>query len=51
MYVGGGPTISIKRWVDPRYAFAIKSEELGRKGAQIMRSERLELVGLNADRS
>lgn len=37
--------------MDPRYAFAIKSEELGRTGAQIVRSERSELVAIKADRS
>ena len=51
LYVSGGPTISIKRWVDPRYAFAIKSEELGHVGGRIMRSDRWELVAIKADRS
>lgn len=51
LYVGGGQTVNIKRWMDPRYAFAIKSEELGRTGAQIVRSERSELVAIKADRS
>ena len=50
LYVSGGPTISIKRWVDPRYAFAIKSEELGHVGGRIMRSDRWELVAIKADR-
>lgn len=51
LYVGGGPTISIKRWIDPRYAFPIKSEELSREGSRIMRSDRTELVAIKADRS
>ena len=51
VYGGGGQTITNTRWMDPRYAFPIRSEELGRRGGQISRSDRFELVAIKADRS
>ena len=44
-------TIYIKTWVDPRYGYEVKSEELARSGGRIVRSDRRELVRLKADRS
>ena len=43
-------TLNIKAWVDPRYGYAIKVEEMGRSGGRIVRSDRRELVSLKADR-
>jgi len=43
-------TLNIKVWVDPRYGFPIKREEMGRSGGRIVRSDRYELVSIKADR-
>ncbi len=48
---GGNLTVKNKYWMDPRYGFFIKTEELGRFGGRIFRSDRRELVSLKADRS
>lgn len=44
-------TLNIKAWVDPRYGYAIKTEEMGRSNGRIVRSDRRELLSLKADRS
>lgn len=50
-YVTGGPTLRIKLWIDPRYGFSIRREEMGRnQWGRIVRSDRQELVALRAER-
>ena len=49
MYAGN-VTWNYKYWMDPRYGYFIKTEELGRAGGRIVRSDRRELVSLKADR-
>ncbi len=48
---GGAFTMQSKFWFDPRYGYAIKTEQLARAGGRITRSDRRELVSLKADRS
>ena len=51
-YVSNGPTIRIKTWIDPRYGYSIRREELARGfGGRITRSDRTELVAIRAERS
>ena len=44
-------SLKIKAWVDPRYGYPIKYEEIGRTPWSIISSDRLELVAIKADRS
>ncbi len=46
----GSFALNIKAWIDPRYGYAIKTEEMGRSGGRIVRSDRRELISLKADR-
>ena len=48
----GGPTVRVKMWVDPRFGYPIKREEIARnKWGNIIRSDRQELLALKAERS
>ncbi|MES2511702.1 MAG: caspase family protein [Pseudomonadota bacterium] len=54
MHISGGPrtlTLTITLWMDPRFGVPVKSEEIGRRNGQLVRSERRELVAFKADRS
>ena len=50
-YLSNGAVRRTKMWIDPRYGFAIRSELTGRYRTTIDRSERRELVSLQAERS
>ena len=46
-----GRTQRIKLWMDPRYGFPIKKEEVVRTQWRIVRSDRTELAAIRAERS
>lgn len=48
---GGSFRVNVKLWIDPRYGYPIKREELARSGSNITRSDRSELVSIKANRS
>ena len=50
IYIQGGPTLNVKSWIDPRYGYAVKREEMGRWGSRILRSDRRELIAIKAER-
>ena len=51
VYSSGGSSFVQTFWVDPHYGAAVKFENIGRRGNQIVRSDRHELTALKADRS
>ena len=51
VYSSGGNSFVQTFWVDPRYGVAVKFEDIGRRGNQIVRSNRHEMIALKADRS
>lgn len=50
-YASNGSTTVGKWWVDPRYGPAVKFEIIGRNGGRIFRSDRHEMVAVQANRS
>ena len=50
IYSSGGNSFVQTHWVDPRYGASVKFEDIGRRGNQIIRSNRHELIALKADR-
>ncbi len=51
LFSSSGVTFKQKFWIDPRYGAAIKFENLGRRGSNIVVSVRRELTSIKADRS
>lgn len=51
VFWSGGNSFVQTFWVDPRYGAAVKFENIGRSGNQIIRSDRHEMVALKADRN
>lgn len=51
MYSSSGVSFTQTFWVDPRYGAPVKFEDIGRRGNNIIRSNRFELIALRADRS
>ena len=51
IFSSGGNSFVQTFWVDPRYGTAVKFENIGRRGNQIIRTDRHEMTALKADRS
>ena len=51
IFSSSGVSFRQKLWFDPRYGLSIRFENLGRRGGNIVRSERRELTSIKADRS
>jgi hypothetical protein len=51
IFVSSGLNIRLKSWIDPRYGYPIKREELARGFGRIIRSDRYEVVAIKAERS
>ena len=51
LFSSSGVTFKQKYWIDPRYGTAIKFENLGRRGSNIVVSVRRELTSIKAERS
>ncbi len=51
LFSSSGVTFKQKFWIDPRYGAAIKFENLGRRGGNVVVSVRRELTSIKADRS
>ncbi len=51
-YMSNGSTVRFKHWVDPRYGFAVRREEIARNvSSRIIRNDISELMAVKADRS
>ena len=51
LFSSSGVTFKQKYWIDPRYGAAIKFENLGRRGSNVVVSVRRELTSIKAERS